>query len=173
MSDLDQTPLRRTGRKSAGPQGTRLFSTADLRQYASEAEFVSDGPASAREPVLEGISPGLEKRRFSLRPGRQAIGRGSDNDIIVEDSSVSASHGWIIGQDRHYVIMNTLSTNGTYVNDRRIHSATLKHGDHIRLGQAEFLFLTRERGSRRRLGLRWALVSLLLVGLGALAWRLI
>lgn len=173
MSDPDQTPFRATGRDPAGPQGTRMFSTADLRQYASEAEFVPDGPASAREPVLEAISPGLEKRRFSLHPGRQTIGRGCDNDIIVADSSVSASHSWINGRNRHYVIMNTLSTNGTYVNDRRIHAATLKHGDHIRLGQAEFLFLTREPGTRRRLGLRWILVGLLLTGLGALVWQLI
>jgi hypothetical protein len=162
MSEPGQTPFRGTGRNPAGPQGTRMFSTADLRQYASEAEFVSDGPASSREPVLEAISPGLEKCRFSLHPGRQTIGRGSDNDIIVADSSVSASHSWITGRNCHYVIMNTLSTNGTYVNDRRIHAATLKHGDHIRLGQAEFLFLTREHGT-----------SLLLVGLGALVWQLI
>ncbi len=173
MSSPGQTPSGHAAGKSAGPQGTRVFSTAALRRYASEADFVADGPASAREPVLEGISAGLEKRRFSLRPGRQSIGRGSNNDIVVDDPSVSASHGWIIGQQRRYVIMNTLSTNGTFVNDRRIHQATLKHGDHIRLGQAELLFLTRERGARRWPALPWIVAGLLLLGLVALAWWLI
>lgn len=173
MSHPGQTPSRRAAGTPSGPQGTRLFSTEALRQYASEADFASDGPASKHEPVLEGISPGLETLRFSLRPGRQTIGRNSDNDIVVNDSSVSASHGWIIIQHKHYVIMNTLSTNGTYVNDRRVHEATLKHGDHIRLGQAEFLFLTREHGAPRLLRPRWIVASLLLVGLGVLAWRLI
>ncbi len=173
MSHPGQTPSGHAAGKSAGPQGTRVFSTAALRRYASEAEYVSDGPASAREPVLEGISAGLEKRRFPLRPGRQSIGRGSDNDIIVDDPSVSASHGWIIGQQRRYVIMNTLSTNGTFVNDRRIHEATLKHGDHIRLGHAELMFLTREQGATRWPGPRWVAAGLLLLGLVALIWWLL
>lgn len=173
MSASDQRPLQRTGRNPAGPQGTRVFSTTALRQYASEADLVSGDPARARDPVLEGISPGLEKLRFQLRPGRQTIGRGLDNDLVLDDSSVSASHGWITGQQRRYVIMNTLSTNGTYVNDRRIHQATLKHGDHIRLGEAELLFLTRERSASPWPRLRWIVAGLVLLGLVALAWWLI
>jgi len=170
MSSPGQTPSRRVGRKTSGPQGTRLFSTESLRQYASDAGFASDGPASAHEPVLEGISPGLENLRFSLQSGRKTIGRSADNDIMINDPSVSASHGWIIIQPGHYMIMNTLSTNGTYVNDKRIHEATLKHGDHIRLGQAEFLFLTRE-GKPRSTRLRWLVFGLMLTGLAWLAWR--
>lgn len=171
MSSPGQMPPRRVGRKTSGPQGTRLFSTESLRQYASEAGPASDGPASAREPVLEGISSGLENLRFSLRSGRKTIGRGADNDIIIDDPSVSASHGWIIVQAGHYVIMNTLSTNGTYVNDKRIHEATLKHGDHIRLGEAELQFLTREREPRSaRTRLRWLVFGLVLAVVAWLAW---
>lgn len=161
-------------RQPSGPQGTQLFSTEDLRRYAYDAGYASDGRASAQQPVLEGISAGLEDLRFPLRSGRQTIGRASNNDIIVDESSVSASHGWIINQQGHCVIMNTLSTNGTFVNDKRIHEATLKHGDHIRLGQAEFVFLTRERGDARSSRLVWLAAGLLLViGLAALAWRFI
>ncbi|TAL86186.1 MAG: FHA domain-containing protein [Rhodanobacter sp.] len=161
-------------RQPSGPQGTQLFSTEDLRRYAYDAGYVSDGVASAHEPVLEGIGKGFENLRFSLRAGRQTIGRASNNDIVVDESSVSASHGWIINQQGHCVIMNTLSTNGTFVNDKRIHEATLKHGDHIRLGQAEFVFLTREIGPPRPARLTWIAGGLLvLIGLAALAWRLI
>jgi pSer/pThr/pTyr-binding forkhead associated (FHA) protein len=67
--------------------------------------------------------------------------------------------------------MNTLSTNGTFVNDKRIHETILKHGDHIRLGQAEFAFLTRERGAAGWPRPRWIAAGVLaLAGLGALAW---
>ncbi|MEO8810413.1 MAG: FHA domain-containing protein [Rhodanobacter sp.] len=156
-----------------GPQGTQLFSAEELRQYASEAEPEPDGRASVNEPVLEGVSAGLEGRRFSLRSGRQTVGRGSTNDIVVDEASVSSSHAWIINQHGHYVIMNTLSTNGTFVNDKRVHEAILKHGDHIRMGQAEFVFLTRERGAADRARLRWIGVGvLLLIVLGAFAWWL-
>lgn len=171
MNSRIQTPTPLDGGRPAGPQGTQLFSTEQLRQYAIEAELASDGRASAHEPVLEGVSAALEGRRFFLRPGRQTIGRGSDNDIRIDDPSVSASHAWVINQHGHYVIMNTLSTNGTFVNDRRVHEAILKHGDHIRLGQAEFAFLTRERGAAGSQRLRWIAAGLLVLGgLAALAW---
>ncbi|WP_266168202.1 FHA domain-containing protein [Dyella subtropica] len=149
-----------------------MFSAEELRQFASEAEAGSDGRASAHEPVLEGVSAGLESRRYSLRSGRQTIGRRNDSDIVVDDLSVSASHAWIINQHGHYVIMNTLSTNGTFVNDKRVHEAVLKHGDRIRLGQAEFVFRTRERGTPPPSLLRYLTAGLLmLIALGVLIWQ--
>lgn len=173
MKSRAQTPPSPVRSRSSGPQGTQLFSTADLRQFASDAGLQSNGRPSAREPVLEGVGAILAGRRFVLRSGRQTIGRREDNDIAIDDSSVSASHAWIINQHGHYVIMNTLSTNGTFVNDKRIHEALLKHGDHIRLGQAELVFLTRERGVAGPARLRWAAAGLLvLVAAGVLAWWL-
>ncbi|MDE3071811.1 MAG: FHA domain-containing protein [Pseudomonadota bacterium] len=174
MKNRGQAPSRAVGGRSSGPQGTRLFAAEDLRQYAGEAGAGSSGRASVREPVLEGSSAGLAGRRFVLRTGRQTIGRRDDNDIVVNDPSVSASHAWIINQQGHYVIMNTLSTNGTFVNDRRIHETTLQHGDRIRLGQAELVFLTREHGAPAPARLRRILVGLLvLAALGAVAWWLL
>jgi len=49
----------------------------------------------------------------------------------------------------------------------------LRHGDHIRLGQAEFVFLTRERDLPRPASRRWIGAILLLAALAvlsALAW---
>jgi hypothetical protein len=171
MNKPVSAPSAPAGGHSSGPHGTRLFSTEDLRQYACDGGFAVDGPASKREPVLEGVSQGLQNLRVSVRPGRQTIGRGGDNDIVIDEPSVSASHGWIINHQGHCVIMNTLSTNGTFVNDRRVHEATLKHGDHIRLGQAELMFLTREHGARSPARRRWITAGLLaLAVLGALVW---
>jgi hypothetical protein len=60
------------------------------------------------------------------------------------------------------------------VNGKRIHEATLRHGDRVRFGQVEFTFLTRERGSGARawrwLGLGLGLAAL--AGLGLVAWWL-
>jgi len=170
MSDRGQAPSRRSGERSSGPQGTRFFSTEALRQYASDAASAMDGRISVHEPVLEGSSPGIAGRRFILRPGRQAIGRRPDNEIVIDDLSVSGNHAWITNQHGRCVIVNTLSTNGTFVNDRRIHEVALRHGDHIRLGQAEFVFLTREHGQPRPASWRWIGVVVLLAALAVLAW---
>jgi hypothetical protein len=176
MNNRGQAPFPLPGERSSGPQGTRFFSTEALRQYASDA---ADGPGaiSVHEPVLEGSSPGISGRRFVVRPGRQAIGRRADSEIVVDDLSVSGCHAWITNQHGHCVIMNTLSTNGTFVNDRRVHETVLQHGDHVRLGQAEFVFLTRERdvsapAPRRRIVIAVAITAVLLVALGGIWWLL-
>ncbi|WP_372592219.1 FHA domain-containing protein [Guyparkeria sp.] len=149
-----------------------LFQADTLQTRAGEAESRRDTRATVAEPVLEGRSPGIEGQRFTLRAGRQTLGRRGNNDIVLEDASVSSSHAWILNQQGHHVIMNMLSTNGTFVNDKRVHEATLKHGDRIRLGQAEFVFLTREEGAGR-VGPRHWLVGGLLVAAMALALYLI
>ena len=159
-------------RRSAGPQGTRLFSAEELKRLAAETEPDTVGRASATSPVLEGASEGFEGRRLALHAGRQTVGRGGHNDVVIDDLSVSSTHAWIMHQQGHYVVMNTLSTNGTFVNGQRVHEAPLRHGDRVRFGQAEFVFLTREPGGRMRAVTGWliAAVAVALAGAAALAW---
>lgn len=174
MNRPDPLPAGVPRVRSAGPQGTQLLSVQELREYA-EAVPSFDERASTHQPVLEGVSQGIEGRRFVLRSGRQTIGRRSDSNIILDDLSVSASHAWIINQHGHYVVMNTLSTNGTFVNEQRIHEAVLKHGDRLRLGQVEFVFLTREpdEGSAARLALRILAGIVVVAAVAAAAWWLV
>lgn len=163
-----------SGKRSSGPQGTRLFSADELKRLAREADAVSTGRASVHEPVLEATNAGLEGRRFSLRAGRQTIGRRDDNDIVIGDLSVSSTHAWIVNQQGHYVIMNTLSTNGTFVNGQRVHEAVIQHGDRIRLGQVEFVFLTREPGERSATRAKLLVACLVVLAVAsALAWWLV
>lgn len=162
-------------RRSAGPQGTRLFPAEELRLQADALAPAATGQASVHEPVLEGIGGEHDRRRYTVHPGRQTVGRRSDNDIVIGDSSVSGSHAWIMNQQGHYVIMNTLSTNGTFVNGQRIHEAVLHHGDRIRLGLAEFVFLTRDQRGPRfgKPALLAASLLALAVVLAGLAWWLL
>lgn len=165
----------KAGGLRAGPQGTQLLSAAHMQQLAQEeAALASDGRASSHAPVLLGIHGSLKDCRYTLRQGRQTIGRRADNDIVVNDPSVSATHAWIINQNGHYVLMNTLSTNGTFVNDRRIHETVLMHGDRIRFGQAEFAFLTHEHAPQSPRHVLYAAAALLgLLALAGLAWWLL
>lgn len=145
-----------------------------MHQVASDVESSAAQRASVKEPVLEGVSPELAGRRFPIPPGRQTIGRLGNNDIVLLGRSVSSSHAWITNQKGRCMIMNTLSTNGTFVNDKRIHQAALRHGDHIRLGKVELIFLTREPGSAKPFALGRLLIALIVVaavvGMAAWAW---
>jgi pSer/pThr/pTyr-binding forkhead associated (FHA) protein len=167
-----QPPSSEYGRRRAGPQGTQLLAAAELQRLVQEETLASEQRANAYRPVLKGVSDGIRDQRFVLRAGRQTIGRRNDNDIVVDDPSVSASHAWIIHQNEQCVLMNTLSTNGTFVNEKRIHEAVLAHGDRVRFGQMEFRFLTREQA--RMHGYRWVVGVLAgVLVLAGLAWWLL
>jgi hypothetical protein len=169
--NLSQPPLNGASEQRAGPQGTQLLSADELQRFSQEENANLNGLATTRKPVLQGTSEGVVGQRYSLHSGKQTVGRRAGNDIVIDDPSVSAEHAWIINHDSHYTILNTLSTNGTFVNDKRVHEATLSHGDSVRLGQAEFVFLTREAGTWDKTRVFWFALALVgVIAVVALAW---
>ena len=67
-----------------------------------------------------------------------SIGRRSSNDVVIKDSLVSREqHCLITEENGHYYILDSNSTNGTYVNGSRIPSAVktrLHRTDVVRIG---------------------------------------
>ncbi|MEO0097956.1 MAG: FHA domain-containing protein [candidate division WOR-3 bacterium] len=66
------------------------------------------------------------------------IGRAPDNDIVLNYPQISRYHCRIIKKDEEIIIYDLNSTNGTFVNGRRIKEARLKIGDRINLGSYAF-----------------------------------
>src|SRR5215471_4929065 len=104
MSMTTSQPQPAEAGRRAGPQGTQLLSAAELQQLALDETLPTDGRASTHEPVLEGTHGVHKGLRFTLRQGRQTIGRRVDNDIVINDPGVSAAHAWIINQHGQYVL---------------------------------------------------------------------
>ena len=77
------------------------------------------------------------------------LGRRSDNDVVVDEESVSRRHALILGTPGGFVLRDLNSTNGTYVEGGRIGQGehTLKHGDRIRLGGSGVTFTFRQEGT--------------------------
>ena len=73
---------------------------------------------------------------ISLPPGNMlALGRADEADVRFDDVSLSRIHARVVRIGSEYVINDAGSTNGTYINDRRIDAPTsLKDGDRIQLG---------------------------------------
>ena len=68
------------------------------------------------------------------------LGRGKDNDIKLTVGTVSAHHAAIVLRDNDYWLQDLLSTNGTYVNGRRVQRRRLEDRDHIMLADCRIEF---------------------------------
>ena len=66
------------------------------------------------------------------------IGRAPDNDIVVSHPSVSGHHAELHHVAGEYRLVDLGSSNGTFINERRITAATLAEGDVVGLGSATF-----------------------------------
>jgi hypothetical protein len=91
--------------------------------------------------------------KLTIRTGPQAgtaysldrpvirIGRGSMNDIVIQDNQSSRQHVEITRQGDDLIVRDLGSTNGTFVNGERITgSRPLRPGDEIRIGETTFGF---------------------------------
>ena len=66
----------------------------------------------------------------------KTVGRGQDNNVVVNDDKVSRTHLQMVQDDKGNIsVVDLGSANGTYVNGNRIVSETrLKAGDEVRIG---------------------------------------
>jgi FHA domain-containing protein len=97
----------------------------------------AEGPLIARFRVR---ASGKPARTFDLESG-SILGRGGNCAAVVDDPTVSKSHARV-GFDGRAWIEDLDSTNGTFVNGRRVAGSTwLRRGDRIGLGAAKIVFL--------------------------------
>jgi adenylate cyclase len=69
------------------------------------------------------------------------IGRGEQNDLRLNDASVSRHHAFLRRVDGRYLLSDVGSQNGTFVNGRQVHApSALQSGDRIRAGTTELTF---------------------------------
>ena len=71
---------------------------------------------------------------------RTTIGRASNRDIQLDESSVSSKHAHIDVVDDRFLLYDNASVNGTYVNGQRQRYASLKSGDEVQFGRNRFRF---------------------------------
>src|SRR5947207_4967411 len=78
---------------------------------------------------------GGEQRRIDFDKPEVTIGRVQGNDIILPKGNVSKRHSRIVLKDGKFIIVDLKSTNGTYVNGRKITSPlVIKGADKVYIG---------------------------------------
>jgi len=106
----------------------------DLRNQLSpqDLEVVNGLPKdSAILIVLKGAGVGS---RYLINTASTKIGRELNNDISLDDITVSRSHA-VISKDENFTIKDLGSLNGTYMNAIAIREQILSDGDEIQIGK--------------------------------------
>lgn len=120
---IELRPAKAAGR--AAPSGAPVPSQPPPRRTKK---------APGKAVVIEGTS--LKGKSFPLT-GELTIGRSDQCQVRVEgDTYVSSVHARIFARDSSYMVEDLGSTNGTYLNRRRITApAELQRGDRVKVGK--------------------------------------
>ena len=142
--------------------------TADLDAAIAELQWTefAAGTNRMRVPHIETMQPphseaahtvarillaseGKTVMERELKPGRMVIGRTPDNDLQIDSKFISRHHCQIVTQADSCVIEDLNSTNGIYVQSRRVRRYNLNDGDVVQVGQHEIMYID-ERVPRSR-----------------------
>lgn len=137
------------------PGDLLLFGRIGCRVVASEKPVVA--PAARVEPaddqdgrtrvrmalpkfMLRGVSGTTFGRNFALT-GTMTIGRQSDCGIPIQAEEISRQHARLQVTAEGVMVEDLGSANGTWINDKRVHTGMLNPGDELRLDTVRFLLL--------------------------------
>jgi len=80
-------------------------------------------------------------KEYPLDKEGVTIGRNEDNTIMVDNLAVSGYHARIDLAGKDHILTDLQSTNGTFVNDKKVVSHKLSHGDNVIVGKHVILFV--------------------------------
>lgn len=130
LANAESLPVPRTSiERPVLPQGTWL---AD-----DQAERESDLPGP---PTLYVSHEGETLHQLTFDQPRMLIGRSDHNDIAINSKFISRHHALLVRHGKSTFLMDLNSTNGTFVNSRRVSNHVLMHDDVIALGHHRIKF---------------------------------
>ncbi len=78
--------------------------------------------------------------RFLLDADRTNAGRSEHADIFLDDVTVSRKHAQFLREGQNFIVRDSGSLNGTYINRTRIDSFQLRSGDEVQIGKYRMTF---------------------------------
>jgi DNA-binding NtrC family response regulator len=110
----------------------------------TKVAYLDRGPPTLhlRRCMLQSVDdPSME---WTFEKEEIRLGSMEDNDVVLNDDTVSRYHCKIVQDDTGYVLVDNSSTNGTFVNKVRVREAFLKPGCTVSVGQSQLRFNARE-----------------------------
>ena len=93
------------------------------------------------KPRIRGIAGPEEGKEYPLGKTPLKIGRGTRNQIDLNDPLVSTKHCSILYEEDRCILLDLGSEHGTFVNGFLFPATLVYHGDHIRIGRSIFVYL--------------------------------
>ena len=123
-----------------GAETTQTYTPEEIADEEGPLdEIAAEGPARV---VRSG--GGRAGEHFIPQGDRTTIGRSPDNDIFLDDVTVSRKHAVVLQSGGELRIEDLGSLNGTFVNRRRIDAATrLESGDEVQIGKYRLSFISK------------------------------
>ncbi|MBK1734778.1 hypothetical protein CKO15_05635 [Halorhodospira abdelmalekii] len=148
---FDQSRFRVVGGQQSGEAGQTSVRPAlqqadpsgadtDFSPQSSFGTQVQSSIPIARARLV-GISGGLTGRQFDVVPPA-TLGRNKDNTIVIDDPTVSARHARLGEVAERWQLEDLASTNGVFINGKKIDTGALENGDRVLIGKVEFRFET-------------------------------
>lgn len=150
---------RDPGQKDPELTDTGSDSKAKLAPAGQEAGQRRSGGARQTSPRSPGAGPGrdsqvqdclvllgrndVDAETWVLGDGAHTIGSGPDCDIRIQSNFVSRHHARLIRTPDGSILEDLNSTNGTYINSRRINKRVMRAGDLVTIGKTRLRY--RER----------------------------
>ncbi len=135
-------------------EGTVLVDSSMVDEVLAETQERVKEENVANKTVLYGVKgliqngrlvlldeKGNFKEEFELDEIEISIGRDEKNNIAIDHPSISRIHCFINRKDDFYEIVDNDSTNGVFVNGKKVKKSILKNGDIVQLGDVEFVFI--------------------------------
>ncbi len=101
------------------------------------------GPGGGTNPGIGWLVP-LEGEMvgelLQLKSQKTTVGSRPECDVVVKDQSISGKHAEFVLAPGGFRITDLGSTNGTFVNDKKIQTTDLVDNDNVRLGLINFKF---------------------------------
>lgn len=140
-SSWDQCPYCGWSEAAAAPAAAPVPAAQQGGRMRTMAIDAPSGGASTGSGVgwlvpLDGPQSG---ELFQLR-GRAIVGTAADCDVVLREPSISGRHAEFTSTGGGFRINDLGSTNGTYVNDKRVTTSDSIDNDNVRLGRINFKF---------------------------------
>ena len=133
-----------TSTMNLGPRNT-VKDRAELLAQLSDSDRLAISELPQDRALLISLSASGQGQRLLISEDVTSIGRGVESEIFLSDITVSRRHAQIErsrrGNSSEFLLRDSGSLNGTYVNNVSQRESKLSTGDEVQIGKFRFLFI--------------------------------